>query len=192
MGDFTFDEQQKIFGELGQLDQKRASYAATATPAFAKNTADFYRVAPDLDPAVILPTAQAVANGSMSYDQGIKLVQDANAKFLKEQATAQSGGGDKGPMGWLNSKLKTASRWTFSALNFVPQVVTNVASQLYQEIPGTKLQDGAGAGQGWFISTDLGSMIANDKEAGSGWFMGGKALEAQAQRAVHAGLPASE
>ena len=183
MGDFTFDEQQKIFGELGQLDQKRASYAATATPAFAKNTADFYRVAPDLDPAVILPTAQAVANGSMSYDQGIKLVQDANAKFLKEQATAQSGGGDKGPMGWLNSKLKTASRWTFSALNFVPQVVTNVASQLYQEIPGTKLQDGAGAGQGWFISTDLGSMIANDKEAGSGWFMGGKALEAQAQRA---------
>lgn len=183
MKDFTFDEQQKIFGELGGLEQKRTSYATTASPVLAKTTSDFYRVAPDLDPSVLLPTAQAVANGSMSYDQGIKLVQDANSKFLKDQASQQSAGGDKGPMGWINSKLKTASRWTFSALNFVPQVVTNVASQLYQEIPGTKLQDGAAAGQGWFISTDLGSLIANDEEAGSGWFVGGKALEAQAQRA---------
>jgi hypothetical protein len=183
LADFTFDEQQKIFGELGQLDQKRASYASTASPVLAKTTADFYRVAPDLDPSILLPTAQAVANGSMSYEQGIKFAQDANAKFLKEQAAQKSGGGDTGPMGWLNSKLKTASRWTFSALNFVPQVVTNVASQLYQEIPGTKLQDGAAAGQGWFISTDLGSLVANDEEAGSGWFVGGKALEAQAQRA---------
>jgi len=183
LNDFTFDEQQKIFGELSGLEQKRTSYATTASPVLAKTTADFYRVAPDLDPSVLLPTAQAVANGSMSYDQGIKLVQDANSKFLKDQASQQSGGGDKGPMGWINSKLKTASRWTFSALNFVPQVVTNVASQLYQEIPGTKLQDGAAGGQGWFISTDLGSLIANDEEAGSGWFVGGKALEAQAQRA---------
>ena len=183
MADFTFDEQQKIFGELGQLDQKRASYASTSSPVLAKTTADFYRVAPDLDPSILLPTAQAVANGSMSYEQGIKFAQDANAKFLREQAAQKSGGGDTGPMGWINSKLKTASRWTFSALNFVPQVVTNVASQLYQEIPGTKLQDGAAAGQGWFISTDLGSLVANDEEAGSGWFVGGKALEAQAQRA---------
>jgi hypothetical protein len=72
------------------------------------------------------------------------------------------------------SKVKTASRYGFAALEFVPQTVVGGVAQIFDKDDSVN---------GWIISTDLGSLIANDEDAGDGFFIGGRAKELQGERA---------
>jgi hypothetical protein len=71
------------------------------------------------------------------------------------------------------SKVKTASRYGFAALEFVPQTVVGGVAQVFDKDDSVN---------GWIISTDLGSLIANDEDAGDGFFIGGRAKELQTER----------
>jgi hypothetical protein len=71
-------------------------------------------------------------------------------------------------------KLKTASRYTFATLETSTQLLANAGSQVFGNNP-----DGI---DGWFASTDLGSLIKNDEVAGNGYFLGGEAKNLQAKR----------
>jgi hypothetical protein len=56
------------------------------------------------------------------------------------------------------------------------QTLQGAAAQVFSDNP-----DGI---DGWFISTDLGSLIKNDEQAGDGFFLGGEAKQFQTKRAV--------
>jgi len=81
--------------------------------------------------------------------------------------------------GWWDrnvyDKVKSISRWTFAGLQFTSDVTENMLSQ----VASGNNPDGI---DGWFKSTQLGTLIAGD-DAGEGFFFGGKAADEQARRA---------
>jgi hypothetical protein len=74
----------------------------------------------------------------------------------------------------IYDKLKTTTRYTFAALELPIQTLQGAAAQIFSDNP-----DGI---DGWFISTDLGSLIKNDEQAGDGFFLGGEAKQFQTKR----------
>lgn len=178
--DLTPEQELKIYNELIEEDQRRTAARAKMTPELANNIGTLYRNNPYTNPGAILAAGQAVTAGAMSMDQAMPLMLTAAKNDLDYRVRQQAPAPDKPEKkGWFErniaSKVRTASRWTFATLNFVPQAVTNIVSQPFTENPEGQ--------RGFFISTDLGTMLANDNEAGDGWFMGGKAMQLQAERA---------
>ena len=173
--DLTPDQERKIYDELAEADQRTRSNAAKMSPQLAQNVSSLYRSNPYTNPGAILAAGQAVTSGAMTMDQAMPLMLAAAKNSLPQPGQEEP----KKKQGWFDrtimSRAKTASRWTFATLNFVPQAVTNIISQPFTDNPEGQ--------RGFFISTDLGTMLANDNEAGDGWFMGGKALQMQAERA---------
>ena len=171
--DFTPDEEQQLYSELGQIDSKTKSYQSTASPVVGRYVGDFAKAHPYAAPGTVLAVSKAVANNQMSSDQANNLLYQTSKTALENTNTEPPK-----KKSWyernIGSKIKTASRYTMAGLNFIPQTVQGAAAQIFDENEDIN---------GWFISTDLGSLIENDKEAGDGYFVGGNTAKLQAERA---------
>lgn len=168
--DFSFDEEQKIFQELNDYESRRQSLAKTASPELAMTIADFYRMSPDTSPGLILSAAKAKQAGQLTGEQFARISLDV----LKREAQESLQRKEQGFWDKAYEKLKTASRWTVAGLEFVPQMAVGAAAQIFDDNDSVA---------GWFISTDLGTLIENDEVAGEGFFIGGRAAQLQAERA---------
>jgi hypothetical protein len=149
-------------------EQRRQSARATALPQVAQRVGQIHKDYPFLTPGVKLAAAKGQLTDEQVLDiakRSAPVIQDA-----KDQAPKQKSWFERN----VQDKIKTVSRYGFSALEFPGQMVQGAVAQVFDQDDSTK---------GWFISTDLGSLIANDDEAGSGFFIGGRAKELQAERA---------
>lgn len=163
-------EEEVIFKQLAAERERVAKFSVQATPQLAAAVGQIYRENPQLPAGVVLASAQAGLTqdqiNPLSSETALKRNQDPNAvKGKKSKSFFQRNFVDK---------LKTASRYTFAALEAPAQLFNNAGSQVFGNNP-----DGI---DGWFASTDLGTLIKNDEVAGDGYFLGGKAKGLQAQR----------
>lgn len=170
---FTPNKENQLLSEYWWADQQTSSFRSTASPYLSQVVGDLYRQNRDANPGAVVAAAQAVVGGQMSFDGASQMLLDSQKMELANVPKKKRGGLG----GWLDSglsKLRTASRWTMAALNFVPQTVQGAAAQMFDKNDNI---------DGWFISTDLGTLIKNDEVAGDGFFVGGKASQLQAERA---------
>jgi len=173
--DFTPEEENQLFDELNQIDQRAQQYRSTSSPQVAQTVGDIYRTHPYAAPGTVLSTAKAVVSGALTREAADRIISVASANAAKWAAMEKPKQKKKSWWESTFSKAKTASRWTMAGLNFIPQAAVGLVAQ-----PFTDNKKGQ---SGWFISTDIGTLIANDEVAGEGWFMGGRAAELQAERA---------
>jgi hypothetical protein len=157
-----------LWNTLRLEEERRQSARATATPEVAQRVGQIHSQYPFLSPGVKLSAAKA----GLSDDQVLAIAKgvapiydDVNNQKQKKKSWFERN---------VQDKIKTVSRYGFAGLEFAPQMIQGAAAQIFDKDDSTK---------GWFISTDLGSLIANDDEAGSGFFIGGRAKELQAERA---------
>ena len=154
-------------------DQQKADKTAreTATPDVATRAAQIYKDAPYIPASVIISMAKA--GTSPEAVAAIK-------KSAAQQTAGQLNPAKPKKKGWfqevIHDNIKAASRWSFAGLSLVPDLVQNVASQAFSG------NDPAGF-DGWFKSTQLGTLMSNTQEAGEGYFLSQKAMETQAERA---------
>lgn len=177
--DLTPDDEDQLRNELAQANAKNSAYKASLAPTLAENISEFYRLYPQANLATIVPAAKAFTDGVMNRDQANKFLQSVMMEELKRTITDyNTKKEERENKSWWErnvvDKVKTASRYTFAGLNFVPQFVQGGIAQIFDEDDSVA---------GWFISTDLGTLIANDEIAGEGYFLGGRAAQLQAERA---------
>lgn len=163
-------EEAVIFKQLAEERDRVAKFSVQATPELAARVGQIYRSNPQLPAGVVLSAAQAGLT-----DEQIAPIASQTALKRNEDPDAVTGQKKKSffQRNFVD-KLKTASRYTFAALELPTQLFNNAGSQLFGNNP-----DGI---DGWFASTDLGTLIKNDEVAGSGYFIGGEAKNLQAQR----------
>ena len=175
---FTGVEERKFYADLEAQSSRIKSYETVATPTLAQTVGDLYKKYEGANPGVLLAVAQGIENGLMTSDLADKLLPETMLSDMEETASYGIGGRD-GKTSWYErnifNNLKTASRWTTAGLNFSYDLATNVGASLVGVDDPFK--------EGWFISTQLGTLLENSDEAGYGWFLGGKAWEKQAERA---------
>ena len=162
-------ETEKIIQEtLSVENSKRKQIEATATPQNSARVGQIHKQYPALPTGVKL----AMAKAGFTDDQIEKIYGPASVAVQRQSVQ------EKPKKSWfernVEDKLKTASRYSFAALNFPLDFVQTGLAQIF---------DSDDSVAGWFIASDLGTMIANDTESGDGWFMGGKARQLQAERA---------
>ena len=165
---FEPETEDAIWNTLEEEERRRASFSSTFTPELSQRLGQVHSSYPFLEPGVKL----ALAKSQLSDEQVLNIAK-TSARYtpaIKKQKEKKKGWWERN----FFDKVKTGSRYTFAALNFPVDMVQGAASQFFDDKPGVS---------GWFISTDLGSLIANDEEAGSGYFIGGRAKELQAERA---------
>jgi hypothetical protein len=163
--------EQRINDYITNRDQQHALYRTNATPQMAQAAAKIYRNSPWLTPGQVL----ALAKGNAS-PQATALASQAQSNLVPQIMDPQK----PKKQSWFErnvyGKVKETARWGFASLQLAPELAQNVASQIFSE------NDPAGW-DGWFKSTNLGTMVADSEEAGTGWFVGGTAEEKQAERA---------
>jgi hypothetical protein len=162
------DELEEIYATLAEEAQKSKGFESTATPQLAQRSGDIFAKFPALKPGVGLSLAKA----GFTDEQIEKLYPAASTAALEESVKEPK------KKSWLErnayDKLKTGSRYTFAALNYPLDFVQGGIAQVFDANDG-------GSVAGWNIQSDLGSLIANDTEAGNGFFIGGKAKQLQAE-----------
>jgi len=162
------DDEELIRRTLQAESAKRGTFQASATPELAARVGQIHTMYPGLPAGAKL----AMAKAGMS-DETIAKIYPAASKAVVQQSVQP-----KKQKSWFQrniaDKFKTGTRYGFAALNFPLDMVQGAFAQIFD--PNDSID-------GWFISTDLGSLIANDEEAGSGFFIGGRAKELQAERA---------
>lgn len=178
---FDVVSENAVFDRLEKQEQAEQRYRQGANPQVAEKAGAIYRQAPWLSPGQVL----ALAKGNAS-PQAVELAANLQGKQLPQKLEPKDSN-----RSWFQrnvyDKIKTASRWTFAALDVGPDIAQNVASQIWSP------NDPAGF-DGWFASTKLGTLLsaqqgAVDPEtgvpitAGSGWFIGETAEQEQARRA---------
>lgn len=187
--DFTPAQEAALQRELDEKEQRRAKSKASLPPALASNINDFQRRFPYAQKDVLVASAQAFTDGKMSREQVEKLIDDLTLKEIERQAAEAES--RKKKSWWernVSSKIRTGSRWTMAALNFVPEGIQNLAAMSAQA-GRTVRREGwdeffdAWDTDGFVISTSLGSLLENDKAAGDGYFVGGETEKMQADRA---------
>jgi polyhydroxyalkanoate synthesis regulator phasin len=150
--------------------QEQAKFAKTVTPQQAQAAAQIYKNSPYIPARVVLDLAK-----SNPSPQTI----DAVSKIAANQYVKNNQPNQQPKESWfarnVYGKAKAASRWSFAALQFAPDLVQNAASQVFSG------NDPAGV-DGWFASTQLGA-LASGKDAGRGFFLGGEAADTQAEKA---------
>lgn len=162
-------DEERVLTQAKALNDNQNQLSSSATPDLAARIGEIYRANPWMKPGEILALAKAQASPEL-----VSAASDLSARQVPNRV-------DPTPKkSWIRrnvyDKLKTGTRWTFSALNLGPELTTNVASQLFS-------QNDPDGFDGWFKSTSLGTMIADDEQAGEGFFLGGEAAEKQAERA---------
>lgn len=143
----------------------------TLSKDVADRAAQIYRDAPYIPASVILSMAKSGTSPetvqAIKKTAALKTANDLNPAKPKKKGWFQE---------VIADNVKAASRWTFAGLSLVPDLAQNVASQAFSG------NDPAGF-DGWFKSTQLGTLMSNTKEAGEGFFLGEQAMEKQAERA---------
>ena len=152
---------------LAEIDRLKQS----ATPDVARRVAEIYKSAPYIPPAVILSMAKAGTS-----DQAVEATKKVAAqKYVRDNDPNRDDG-----KGWfskiIGEPFKTTTRWTFAGLQLLPDLAQNVGAEIFSS------NDPQGM-NGWFKSTQLGSLIDDPGGAGSGFFVGGAVAESQAERA---------
>jgi hypothetical protein len=144
---------------------------ATVTPQQAAKVSELYKKNGWVSPRVLLDMAKQPGLSQQAVD--------AVAKMEANKLATQNDPNKSDPKGWFDrnvySKVKSATRWGFAALQLTPDLAQNVASQVFSP------NNPAGSA-GVFSSTQLGTMLSGE-ESGEGFFFGGTAAETQAQRA---------
>lgn len=153
---------------LAAEDRRRRDFQSTATAELSARVGQIHAQYPFLQPGVKLAAAKA----NLSDDQIEQIAKGAAPYSVDTRGKAEKK--NKGLWGNITGALKGASRYTFAGLNFVPQVAQGAVGQLFDKNKDV---------DGWFISTDLGSLIKNGDQAGTGFFIGGRAAELQSERA---------
>lgn len=153
--------------DIYQTQQSVEQLKKTAAPEISQRISEIYKRSPYIPAAVILAMAK---NGSSQ--ETVDAVQKlAGQTIIKPKPAKQS---------WFErnvyGKVKAASRWSFAGLQLLPDLVQNAAAEAFSP------NDPAGT-EGWFKSTQLGTMLANHSSAGTGFFLGDEAAKTQAQRA---------
>lgn len=163
-------EESVIFKQLAAERERVAKFSVQATPQLSASVGQIYRQNPQLPAGVVLASAQAGLTpdqiNPLSSETALKRNQDPDAVAGKKSKSFFQRN--------FVDKLKTASRYTFAALDTSAQLFNNAGSQIFGNNP-----DGI---DGWFASTDLGTLIKNDEIAGDGYFLGGEAKGLQAKR----------
>ena len=163
-------EEQIIFNTLRAEQARIDRSTVAASPQLAQRIGDIYKRNPSLPGGVILSAAQA----GLPDEQ----INQLGNQFAMQKLKNADLGKPKKEKNWFQrniyDKLKTASRYAFAGLNLPLQTLQGAAAQVFSDNP-----DGI---DGWFISTDLGSLIRNDEKAGEGFFIGGEAQTLQQQR----------
>lgn len=161
-------EQEILYKQLVEEQNRLNTFATQATPQLATRVGDIYRNNPQLPAGVVLSAAQANIP-----DEQLKDIAGATALKLNGQPDAL-----KPQKNWFQrniyDKLKTTTRYTFAALDLPIQTLQGAAAQVFSDNPNGI--------DGFFISTDLGSLIKNDEQAGEGFFLGGEAKQLQTKR----------
>jgi hypothetical protein len=161
----TPEMEDAIWNTLAEEERRRESMSKTATPQLAQRFGQIHNQYPFLSAGVKLSAAKAEFTDEQIKQIAIKATPVATDKKPKKN----TGLFDK-----IQDSLRTASRYAFAGLEFVPQYVQGGVAQIFDKDDSV---------DGWFISTDLGSMIANGDESGTGFFIGGRAKELQSERA---------
>lgn len=141
------------------------------------------KLAPHLEPGVVMALADANANDSLIAKIGLAAIAVEAEKAEKEQQEKR-----KGIVGTIWDKTKVGTRWAMSTV----QLPFDIANQLPSAF--TRPSEVAGQGEkeifglrnplrsGWFASTEVGSMIMEDTKAGEGIFFGGEAARNREKR----------
>jgi hypothetical protein len=165
----SLKEQEIVYKQLVEEQNRLNTFATQATPQLAARVGEIYRNNPQLPAGVVLSSAQAGLP-----DEQLKDIAGATALKLNEQPDAL-----KPKKSWFQrniyDKLKTTTRYAAAVAELPLQTLQGAAAQVFSDNP-----DGI---DGWFISTDLGSLIKNDEQAGDGFFLGGEAKQFQTKRA---------
>ena len=191
MGLSPFDpvnENQSIANAAYNQEQV-AQFKASADPNVAKRFAEIYKKSPYIPANIIL----AMAKQGIS-DAAVNAIAPAAGKL----AVSSNDPNKPNDKSWfqrnVTDNFKTASRWSFAALQAVPDMAQNLAAEAFSP------NDSAGM-DGFFRSTQLGTMFAASQGAtmdvtnpdgtitkkpmdvGSGFLIGKEAMKNQAQKA---------
>jgi hypothetical protein len=154
-----------------QNQKKVQQYTTSADPAVAKRIAEIYKKSPYIPANIVLAMAkQGVSDAAVdaiSPTAGRKSQMDNDPNKPNNKSWFQRN---------VTDNFKTTSRWTFAALQAVPDMAQNLAAEAFSP------NDSAGM-SGFFKSTQLGTLMDDPSKAGEGFFIGDEALETQAKRA---------
>ena len=157
--------------EVQQTLKAVADAKASATPEVAKRISDIYKQSPYIPASVIIAMAKSGSSPGTV---------DAVKNLAGKQMVATNNPNKPQNQSWFErnvyGKAKSASRWSFAALQLVPDLVQNAAAEAFSA------NDDEGV-DGFFKSTSLGTMLADSGQAGTGFFMGDEAAKNQAARA---------
>ena len=164
----TQNQRYASFAEQEKADKQAQQ---SLTKDVAARVSQIYKDAPYIPASVILSMAKS--GTSPETVEAIK-------KTAAQQTANQLAPNKPRKKAWweevIYDPIKAASRWSFAGLSLVPDLVQNVASQAFSPNDPTGFD-------GWFKSTQLGTLMSNTQEAGEGFFLGETAMEKQAERA---------
>ena len=141
--------------EVQQTLKAVSDAKATATPEVAKRISDIYKKSPYIPASVIIAMAK-----SGSSDGTVDVVKNLAGK----QMVATNNPNKPDNQSWFErnvyGKAKAASRWSFAALQLLPDLVQNAGAEAFSA------NDAEGV-DGFFKSTSLGTMLADSGQAAS-------------------------
>jgi hypothetical protein len=163
------DEENALKDAKNNIEQEN-KLKSTSLPDTSSKVGQIYKQAPWIPPSVVL----ALAKGNASP----QAIEAASRLGMKQYVNETNPAKPKGNWFQRNvyDKAKAVSRWTFAGLQLAPDLAQNVASQVFSGNDPNGID-------GWFASTQLGTMMSEHGNAGSGFFFSGQANETQAQRA---------
>ena len=187
--DYSLATEEALWEQFTRNDTKRQSYQNSATPDLALAIDDIVSMAPNLTADLAVPFAQAVVNGQMTLQDAARSAIETQRVPIETNQPAEDNRN-----WWERTRdaayeaLKTGTRWTFAAAEFIPQSVQNLAARGLGPTTGRFGSTDAyrGSDQGFFdgfiASTDFGTLLTG-VEAGNGFFIGEAAAEQQRQKA---------
>jgi len=210
--DLDPDSESQLINEYDSAARRVQSYSAFASPRLADVTGSLALSFPQANPGVLLSVSEAVSNGQMSFDDGVRTLADTVTAELSDEERYDNVGGVRGLLGKLYGGVKSASRWTFASANFPAQAVTNVgaritglgedsglgfgrstvglidpltgARQMYNRLRGEEKDYAAPETSLWdgFVVSTDLGAMLTGRDPGQGWFIGETAYEYQQQQ----------
>jgi hypothetical protein len=163
---------------------KTQSLEPVALQQYSSTLGRIHRLAPHLEPGVVLALAKSGAS-----DQTIARVGLASIAVERQKADeiAEQEKNNRGLFGKIYGKFKTGMRWGVSTADTVFDLLNQTPSTFIS--PSKNPQSGDVFDfdlknpfrKGWWASTAFGSMLSGE-ESGEGFFIGGAAAEGQRRR----------